>query len=608
MRLRSLLGTLAALVTVALSVAGCVSMPTGGPVQSYPVTQGTAGQSQQYMQIQPTPPASGWDPQQIVEGFLTASASFGNYPQVAYQYLTPQAQKTWKPDWNALVYKTGPTPEGPAYAPNAKNPTTASVAISGTIQASLRGSGSYSVPSASSQTAVFNVPNPFTLTKVGGQWRISSAPQELLLTSNAFKHDYQLQNLYFFDPAGRYLVPDPIYVPLGPSAQGLVNVLVSDLITPPNDWLGAGKRGGATKTAFPAGTTIGSVDLNGVTAVVNLKGTAITKANSQTMGQVSAQLLLTLQGAVPSGSNGPAVTSVEVLRNGKPWTPPTGQGNPVQQPSMYTAYNPPTGSSSKFYYVDSAGYLAWRPSTGSPEHRLEKIGTQYSQDSQIAVSPDGRYVAALYGQTLYAGAVGGQLLERATGYVAMSWDSSDNLWASTNGAIVMFRHVAGGPQPLGSAVPVKVLNQITESYTALKVAPDGVRIAIVQAYGILTFGAISGQQGPNPQISLSTVQDDATGLTPSSIVNFTGLAWYGPDKVITLATPGPAVTVYPVSGGGPTSVPTDPDMTSISASYGEPLIGLVKGLIASEPNLTGSWTPLADGDTSVTGSSPTYPG
>ena len=75
---RPALAVLAA-VAVALSAAGCVSMPTGGPVLSYPVTQGAGTQNQNYVQIQPQPPGKNWNPQQVVEGFLTASASFGNY-------------------------------------------------------------------------------------------------------------------------------------------------------------------------------------------------------------------------------------------------------------------------------------------------------------------------------------------------------------------------------------------------------------------------------------------------------------------------------------------------------------------------------------------------
>lgn len=597
--LRRGLATLGALLIAALS-AGCVSMPTGGPVQSYPVSQGTGAPNQPNVQFQPQPPGNGWNPSEIVEGFLAASAAFGANSQVVQQYLTSQEWNSWKNSWSALVYKIGPNVAPAVYPHTAKDSVTATVRVTGTVQANLQGSGSYSVPSASSQDGA-DVPDAFQLKKVGSQWRIYYAPPELLLNSNSFQDDYQLRNLYFFDPLHRYLVPDPVYVPVTATQGDLMHGLVQDLITPPaDDWL----SGGATKTALPKGTKIVGVTLNGVTAAVNLTGT-ITKANSQALEQVSAQLWSTL--STQGGVNGQAVQSVEVLVNGKPWTPPT-KSNPVQPGALY---HPAQGSSSTFYYVDSAGYLVSRIAGSGQAERLAKIGTGYTE---LAVSPDEDYVAALRGHTLYGGVAGGTLVERGTGYVAISWDVNDNLLASTGERIVMFRASAGTPQPLGAVIPVTVSPPSQQSpveppFLSLKVAPDGVRVAIVEADGtLLTFGAISGEQGPAPKIKLSTVQETPPQSAAGGTA-FTGLSWYGSDNVITLATPGPAVTEYPVSGGDSTTIPTDPDMTTISASSGQPLIAsLRKGLMASNGSLSGSWTAISDNSVPVNGSFPTYPG
>jgi Lipoprotein LpqB beta-propeller domain/Sporulation and spore germination len=593
---RPVLTALAALLVAALSATGCVSMPTGGPVQSYPVTQGPAAQDQPYVQIVPQPPGAGWSPTQIVEGFLTASASFGNYSQVARQYLAPPLRKTWNPYWSAVVYGTGPTPTGTVYSPPAtKNPTTATVQITGNRQATLQGNGSYSVASSSSSSAESLAPQPnFTLSKANGQWRISAAPPELLLTSDSFANDYQLRNLYFFDPTQKYLVADPVYVPLRATQADLMNGLVSDLIAQPDDWL----SGGATNTAFPKGTKISEVTLNGVTAVVNLTGSAITataKAGPEVMEQVSAQLLSTLSSAAQSGSADQGVQSVEVELNGKPWIPPGAQGNPVQRTDT-AKWNQAPGASPQFYYVDNQGYLTTRTGTAGKPVSLAKIGTGYSQ---VAVSPDGLYVAALRGTTLYTGLVNGALTKRSGSYVTMSWDVSDDLWASQGDQIVEFR-TASARQPLGQMVAVSVPAATSDAqFTALQVAPDGVRVAIVIQGAELTFGAISGQNGPSPQIALSLVQS-----SPVSASMFTGLTWYGPDNVITLAEPGPAVTEYPVSGGAPTSIPADQGMRTITASSGQSLIaGLSGGHMVADASLTGSWIPL-DYD----GISPTYAG
>jgi hypothetical protein len=588
---RPLLAAVAALAAT-VSAAGCVSMPTGGPVQSYPVTQGTGAQNQPYMQIVPQPPGPGWSPAQIVQGFLTASASFGDYASVAKDYLAPQLGKTWTPSWSAIVYKNGPTVKGPATVPTSPR-ATATVQITGQPQAYLKQYGSYSVPSGNPD------PSPsFQLVRVSGQWRISAAPPELLLTTDSFNNDYQLRNLYFFDPTSKFLIPDPVYVPVQAQLKDLMNGLVHDLNTQPNDWLSHG----ATRTALPPGTQIRGVMLDGVTAVVNLTG-AITKVKAKdqvtVMQQVSAQLVQTLLSGPGQGApTGQEVKSIEVELDGKPWTPPDSQGNPVQHQSGGAA----TGATSVFYYVDSAGYLISQDGTQGRPTRVRRIG---SGCTAIAVSPDGKYLAALLGDTLYTGPIKGALAKRGSGYVTMSWDGSDDLWASLGSQIVMFRNAAGNRQPLGQQVAVDVVGEgspnLSAHFKALRVAPDGVRVALVINGNVLTFGAISGRQGPSPEITLSQVQ-----LKPhNDATTFTGLTWYGPDNVITLATPGPVATEYPVSGGGTAvSIAVEDRMQSITASWNNLLVaGLANHQIAYDNSLNGAWTTLAGG-----GSAPAYPG
>jgi Lipoprotein LpqB beta-propeller domain/Sporulation and spore germination len=593
--------TLAALFSAALA-AGCVSMPTGGPVQSYPVTQGTAAPNQPNVQFQPKEPRPGWAPDQVVQGFLAASASFGNNSQVALQYLTPSAQKTWSnPTLWAVIYKNGPdvaAPVYPAAAKTAKAAKTATVQVTGTIQATLRGS-TYSVPSTSADSAA-DAPTPFQLVKEpDGQWRISSAPPEVLLTSGSFANDYQLRNLYFFDPTGSYLVPDPIYVPLR-APDDLMNGLVQDLIIPPKDWL----SGGATKTALPAGTKLSDVTVvDGVTALVNLTGSIVKYGrNAALLEQVSQQLLWTLSGSGQSGSAG-AVQSVEVELDGHPWYPPGSQDNPVQQKSQSKNVLPPTGASPVYYYIDSAGYLTSSQGAAGRPHRIELIGT--GSNTQVAVSPSGRYVAALRGSTLYTGIVGGSLDKRGSGFATMSWDISDNLWTAQGNQVIMFRDMVTVKRPLGHLVPYPVSvnslygKDLSIAFIALRVAPDGVRVALVDDTGVLEFGAISGQQGQDPQIMLSQVQLSPLNATTA----FTALSWYGADNVITLAQPGPAATEYSVSGGNPTPIPVEPGMKTITASLGNPLIaGMADGSIVADASPTGAWTTLGHGV------APTYPG
>lgn len=603
---RPVLTVLAALA-VALTVAGCVSLPSAGPVQSYPVTQGTDAQAQNYVQIVSGPPQPGWKPQQIVEGFLTASASFTDNEQVAREYLTQQAIEQWNPFTSpVVVYKDGPNPSTVAYLPAptrkpaakasgapkgkaATQPETATVTIHGVVQANLYRTGSYVVGSGNAEPSALPT---FQLVMVDGQWRISTVPPQLLLTADSFANDYELRNLYFFDPLFKYLVPDPVYVPFQATSADLMDGLVDYLIAQPHDWLSDG-----TKTAFPAGTKrIGDVSLAGPTAVVNLGG-AIVGASRSVMEQVSAQLCWTLSGA---GQGGQAVQSIEVLTNGKPYIPLGSQGNPVQ---AQCNNSPPTGASTNgtFYYLGAGNMLYSQSGVHGNAVAMGRMGPSGANFDQIAVSPDGKYLAAVtVGDELYTGSVNGPLTKQnGSGYTSVSWDPDDDLWATmgTNQQVVVLL-------PGNHLVSVTGPDGPLDDVTALAVAPDGIRVALIENGDSLNFGAISWNQGTRPG-QLPSVQISPSPFSVQDDVSFETVTWYGPDNVITLATGQTlSATEYPVNGGGSTQIPTVPGMSSISASSGSALIaGLSDGYLLADASLTGSWAAI--GSASI---SPVYPG
>jgi hypothetical protein len=579
-------------------LAGCISEPSGGPVISYSMTQGPGGQSQPLPQIIAQPPAAGWTPEQIVTGFLAASASFAGGQRIAREYLTTKENRAWTPNWSAVVYSSGPNVQ-PATVTGTGSGRVATVTVGGSVQAFLSGTGGYVAPSASATGGAPGGPPTFRLQKVGNQWRISKAPPYLVLTSYSFQYDYQLRNLYFFDPTTSDLVPDPVYVPLQATTASLMDGLVYDLIHPPGDWLSRG----ATSTSFPRKTTtIGDVTLNGGTAAVNLGG-AITKgANNKLMQQMSAQLLWTLIG---SGGSGPAVQSVQLSVNGKPWSPPGSDLNPVQQLHQ-SKYTPADGASSQFYYVDGAGDLLSRVSSVSKPLKVAHVGTGFTQ---IAVSPDTQYVAAVKNGSLFTGRVGGPLVRRAgDGYTSLSWDPADDLWATTGDQIVMISGAASPSQQAGKPVAVSVVNsdgttQNVGPFTALRVAPDGVRVAIIVGGNDLDFGAFVPLPNARPgQAAVQIVLSQFYVSVPSA--TFTSVTWYGPDNVIALRDPGPQLTEYPVDGGSSTSIPAQPHMSGITASLGNPLIAsLPRGAMAADSSLSGSWMPVQG-----TGISAVYPG
>jgi hypothetical protein len=598
-RLRGV-AAVAFVVALLALLAGCISEPSGGPVISYSMTQGPGGQNQPLPQIIAQPPAAGWTPEQIVRGFLAASASFAGGQRIAREYLTTKENRAWTPNWSARVYRSGPN-VGEAAFTGTGSGRVATVTVGGSVQAFLSGTGGYVAPSASATGGAPGGQPTFRLQKVGNQWRISKAPPYLVLTSYSFQYDYQLRNLYFFDPTISYLVPDPVYVPLQATTASLMDGLVYDLINPPGDWLSRG----ATSTSFPRKTTtIGDVTLNGGTAAVNLGG-AITKgATDKLLEQVSAQLLWTLIG---SGGSGPAVQSVQLSVNGKPWSPKGSDLNPVQQ-LRQSKYTPANGASShQFYYVDSAGDLLSRASSVGKPVKVAHIGTGFTQ---IAVSPDKQYVAALKKNgSLFTGRLGAPLVRRAgDGYTSLSWDPADDLWATTGDQIVMLSGAVSPSQQAGKPIGVSVVNsdgttQNVGPFTALRVAPDGVRVAIIVGGNDLDFGAFAPLDNVRPgQAAVQIVLSQFYVSVPSA--TFTSLTWYGPDNVIALRDPGPELTEYPVNGGSSTSIPAQTQMSWITASLGNPLIAsLPRGVMVADTSLSGSWTPVQG-----TGISAVYPG
>jgi hypothetical protein len=616
---RSLAAALGALAS-ALLVAGCVSIPNGGPVYPYPGTQGAGAQNQPYAQLIPKPPQPGGAPDQIVRGFLAASASFADGQRMARQFLTQTASHAWQPAWSATVFKGAGPQVGTAVYPDPGNKNLAKVTVSGKVQAELSTTGGYAVPSASGGSATSVT---LTLVRTGGQWRISSPPGQLLLTGTEFTADYQLRNLYFFDQGSQFLVPDPVYVPLQTTPANLLSGLVRALITHHADWLQDG-----TRTAFPSGTKLLSdVVVNGDAAEVNLGG-AIAEAGDTVREMISGQLLSTLSG---SGQGQPDIQSVVLEVNGKPWSPPRAQQNPVQNS---TTFSVPDGKSDGFYYLNSQGEIIRQPvPTGSPV-KVRSLGSGYSA---IAVSPDGRYLAALKNGTLYTGllAGGALLMRQGSGYTTMSWDAHDQLWATANGGLAMLRGnvTARSPQALTAPETVFVTQNggflETNPITAVRVAPDGVRVVLIireagvtpsgaaQASTAMAFGAIAGPVSAPSQSQMEPRPGQFAGrslqikLSPFSVsggaAGFSSVSWYGADDVVTLspASSGkaPQITEYSVNGASSTIVSTEPGITSITTSANSELVaGATGGELLTNPGTGGTWASAGNG------LAPAYPG
>jgi len=635
-------------MAVVASVAGCVGMPDSGSPGTFSATpQGTPSDIG-FIGAIPAGPSPKWNPDEIVTGFLNASASYPAYKEIAWQYLTSVASKMWNPNWSVqVVDQITPHP-----ADVQRDGQHATVDVSGTVQASFDGSGQY--VGAQSGGAAPTASQLFNLVKVNGQWRITNPlPQGRMLTERDFASLYKPQDLYFFDyPYEQVLVPDSVFVPTGTSPTSLATNLVGALLAnPQSQWLKPQTTATPPAvTAFLPHTNI-NVAVDGTTATVNLSGPGATK-NDNTLEQISAQLVWTLTGQEAS-----PIQAVQLEINGQAWIPHdppcAGAGGqsqgPAQKLGMYNCYDPyPAAASTSFYYVGNG--QAWsRCASESVVHEgsissvvpvfgrtgaaklNQSCGDQVQASSpamppaqprsvpalsRVAVSPGNQYAAGVSadGKTVDVWASGDTKPSNsltASGVTAISWDRSGYLWVAQDGTTWVV------PQAGNNITNAQIPNAFNANIIGLGIAPDGVRVAAITqtASGrLLELAAIDhGAQTPGQRQNPTT----RTSTGPSSIgqpvllgpnINDPiALTWYDADDLLVLngTGNGSALWEVPVDGQPATRLPGVLS-GAISITADGPMNALVVGLshggMDVSASLEGPWQPLGSG-----GQNPAFP-
>jgi hypothetical protein len=581
-----------AVFALAVAAAGCATMPTSGPVQQVSAGQNGTSQEQDYSQPVPVGPGLGWKPNQIVEGFLAASASFTNNHAVARAYLDSAAQHSWRPGWAVTVVNGMTTVTAPTLPRQVTNQSEvlAKVKVVGLPVATISGSGQYQAYSGSSSQSY-----PFYLIRgptTNDQWRIDQLPtSQLLLTQADFQHVYQPRDLYFLSQSGRTLVPDPVFVPQQATNTALATGLVNALRKNPTGWLS-----GAAVTGFPAGSRpIGSVRINGPNATVDLGGKAVT-ADWQQRDRMAAQLVWTL-------ATGPTpVQSVELELDGRPvWI----AGQQYQLPQAYQGWVPSQQAGSALYYIGSNGTVQALPGAGQTGRFSAADAAGLGPLSSIAVSPDGRSLAGIsaggahvyYVTGLSRGAVGEWSPPSGT-CTSVSWDAAGNLWITAEGSVWMLQPGENGAEEPSVDVPPGT------DVTDFQVAPDGVRAVMV----------VRGPSGAQVELGAITQSGQSYSIAQPTVVLGAGLpdpdavTWYGADDVIVLAGSSSTAQLdeVPLNGGQPTQITTPSAPESVTATSPEGsatviAIGLPDDKILVSTDL-GAFQPT------VTGEAPAYPG
>ena len=271
----ALVRTLTTLLAVAglVALTACSGIPRAGGVNQgsavVPIEDNT-------IEFLPSGPVEDANIEQILRGFVEASSSPVSDYAIARQFLTPEFATQWDAT-TAVNVDAGLR----TVVQNGENQGQ----LTYTLNALVDAQGNYSDVSPT-----LTVTNEYSFQQVDGQWRISSAPNGVVMDRFTFDQVYQAHPLYFFDSTNALLIPDVRFFPSGASASTRIT---KALLAGPSGWLAAN---GAAHTAFPPGTALvaDSVPVTRGTATVDLNSAALS-ADPTIIRQMKQQLSASLQ-------------------------------------------------------------------------------------------------------------------------------------------------------------------------------------------------------------------------------------------------------------------------------------------------------------------------
>ncbi|MGY1726647.1 LpqB family beta-propeller domain-containing protein [Geodermatophilus sp. SYSU D01062] len=569
--MRRLPAALAALLVGLL--AACSTVPTGSAPQAITDAQarptGDVG-------IEPLGPRTGAPPEEIVRGFIDAAASTVNGHPVAVEHLTPEAGATWSDE-------AGITLVGPDYATVATGSGT--VVMTGDLVGTVDPRGVFTAP----DDTVFT--REFTLAEVDGEWRITNPPDGLVMLVPDFERLYDDLAVYFVDPTGARVVPDPRYLISG---EAQPTTLVQRLVEGPSPALAAG-----VANALGGMTLTRAVTVSGSTVTVDLAGLDDLAPNQ--LAQLSAQLVWTLDQL--EGTN-----SVELTSNGEPVAI---DGVPtVQRTDDWASYSPDSvPADASGHYLDGGRLMTveGQPAPGpAGEGAYGLTGAAVSADPRTSALTAMAGVAVSGGTaSLLTGTYGQGLAPVITGAGRLSVPTvaatRAEFWVVRDESTVVRVPASGQPQPVNApTLPGQ------GRATALQLSPDGVRAAAVVTRGdgaVLLVGTVV--RSDEGQVALRDLREVAPSLT--AVVD---VGWRTAGSLMVLADGEEGVVPYTVGvdGWGLATVPTaglPSAPTALAAAPGQlPLVsaGGTMWLLVG-----GTWVTLQRGQEPVPGTEPFYP-
>ncbi|HEU4360062.1 MAG TPA: MtrAB system accessory lipoprotein LpqB [Mycobacterium sp.] len=574
-------------------LAGCAGVPSS----SSPRAIGTVER--------PAPPnlpkpAPGMDPDVLLREFLKATADPANRHLAARQFLTRAASDAWDDAGSAMLIDNVVFVE-----------TRSADRVSVTMHADILGSLS-DIGVFETGEGVLPDPGPIELVKTSGGWRINRLPNGVFLDWQQFQATYKRHTLYFVDPTGKTVVPDPRYVAVSDPDQ-LATELVSKLIAGPRPEMADSVRNLLSSPLRLRGpVTRADGGKSGVGrgyggARIDLDSLATTDPNSRQL--LAAQLIWTLSRA---DIKGPYVIDADgaALDDRFPagWTT-----------SDVAATDPGAadGAGAGVHALVGGSLVALG---GQQSARVAGAFGRMVDQTAAALSRSGRQVASVVTTrsrpdtadsvaALWIGDLGGDAVQSADGHSLSrpSWSLDDAVWLVVDGNNVVraiSEAASGRPARIlvdSGAVSARFAGPIAE----LQLSRDGTRAAMVIGGQVILA---SVEQTPAGQFVLSYPRRLGFGLG-SSVVS---LSWRTGDDIVVSRTDPQHPVSYVNLDGVNSDAPTDNLRLPVSTVVANPSTvyvadprGVLQLSAASEQNTRG-WSPVPQ--FMVAGAVPVLPG
>ncbi|WP_214320982.1 LpqB family beta-propeller domain-containing protein [Nonomuraea sediminis] len=471
MRTRRLGIALAMAAATAWATASCAVIPVGGPFQIEEAGGGDP-MSKPFQRMVAVRPQPNWSENDLVKGLQAAMAAYPDDPKVLPSYLTPEAQRTWKPGTAVTVIDKLDDITVVSVGGKDKEAT---ATLKATPVAVITDQDQY-VPMQSTEKKDFT----FSLVKGPSGWRVKSMQQGLLLTQADVERAYRGTNLYYLNGSpGQAMSPDRLVVDrvwlrIRP-AESFARTIVDRLLKGPTPALQ-----GAVQNYFPDHFKIESITLDD-RVVINLSGPF--GIDDDKLAGLQAQLRFSLNNNQVANGR-----SIEIQLDGEPLS--------SSSPSSFNDWLDGGAAVLPYYSAGGALYAL----DGDLKHGTPirgPAGQQNPDATGFAVSMGGDYVAARStsrGGIWVTGTTDeGRWQQWFPGQdlTPPSWSRDGTLWTYDPHSASVLRCDAscanGARQPARVSAP----NLVNADVKKLRIARDGVRVAALLGKSEVRVGALT---------------------------------------------------------------------------------------------------------------------